>query len=328
MAAALGRGEGTGREARGLERRAGWAVAAGVTAVSFAALLVRLSSAPAEALAFYRLGMALGVLLPWSLLFRREAYRRLTRAEWGLGLMAGLFLGLHYVTWFYSLQHTSVLSSTVLVTLQPFFVLAIGYGLWRRRVTARAAVGLALAIAGGLLIGGGDLQVATSSLRGDLLALGAAALVSVYLVVGEVQRRRQELLSYVCVVYGTAVGVIGLMALARGVPLAGFAARDWWLFAGLAVGPTLLGHTVFNWALAYVPASRVAVAILGEPVGATLWAWLFLAEVPTGVQLAGAALILAGVGWYQAAAAPSLSVHGLSIPEDPEGGSGVPPGRR
>lgn len=295
---------------QGLARRAGLVVAAGVVAVSFSAILVRLSSAPPETLAFYRLSLALGLLLPWSLLARRPraAYRQLSPRDWGLAVMAGLFLGFHYVAWFYALRQTSVLSATVLVTLQPFFVLALGYLLWRRRVSVRAGAGLVVALAGGVLIGGGDLHLSMESLRGDLLALAAAALVSVYLLVGEVQRPRQELLSYVCVVYGAAVAVLGLMAVARGVPLAGFAPREWWIFAGLAAGPTLLGHTLFNWALAYVPASRISAAILGEPVGATLWAWLLLAEVPTPIQLVGSALILGGVAWFQAgAASPAVS---------------------
>lgn len=304
---------------QGLARRAGLAVAVGVVAVSFSAILVRLSSAPPETLAFYRLSLALVLLLPWSILARRPraAYRRLSPKDWGLALMAGLFLGFHYVTWFYSLRQTSVLSATVLVTLQPFFVLALGYLLWRRRVPVRAGAGLVIALAGGVLIGGGDLHLSMESLKGDLLAVAAAALVSVYLLVGEVQRPRQELLSYVCVVYGAAAAVLGLMAILRGVPLAGFAPREWWIFAGLAVGPTLLGHTLFNWALAYVPASRISVAILGEPVGATLWAWLLLAEVPTPVQLVGSALILGGVAWFQAGAASPAAPDGASLAAGP-----------
>lgn len=324
-----GRGGGQGA-GRGLgEARAGWVVAAGVVAVSFSGVLVRLSQAPPETLAFYRLTLALAVLLPASLTRRRRgAYRRLAARDWGLAMFAGVFLALHYVTWFASLRFTSVLSSTVLVTLQPFFVLLIGFLLWGRRIPARAGAGLLLALAGGLLIGGGDLKAAELSVQGDLLAVLAAALVSVYLVVGEVQRPRQDLLTYVCLVYGSAAVVLGLLAWARGTPLVGFPAREWWLFAGLAVGPTLLGHTLFNWALAYVPASHISVAILGEPVGATVWAWLFLDEVPAGLQLVGACLILGGVGWYQMGAPPLPPPQAVSVPAEPGGPSGGVPGRR
>lgn len=323
-------GMGSREEGRGFwAARAGWVVAAAVVAVSFSGVLVRLSQAPPETLAFYRLTLALVVLLPVSLTRqRREAYRRLAARDWGLGLLAGVFLALHYVTWFASLRFTSVLSSTVLVTLQPFFVLLLGFLLWGRRIPARAGAGLLLALAGGFLIGGGQLDWDHSSTRGDLLAVLAAALVSVYLVVGEIQRPRQDLLTYVCLVYGSAAVVLGLLAWARGTPLVGFPAREWWLFAGLAAGPTLLGHTLFNWALAYVPASRISVAILGEPVGATVWAWLFLGEVPAAVQLAGACLILGGVGWYQWGGSPGSPSRAVVVPTEPGGSSRGVPGRR
>jgi len=114
---------------------------AGGGAVSCAAVLVRLSQAPPETLAFYRLLFALAVLVPASLTpGRRGAYARLRAQDWGLGILAGTFLALHYATWFASVRLTSVLSATVLVTLQPFFVLLLGFLLWRRRVPVRAGV--------------------------------------------------------------------------------------------------------------------------------------------------------------------------------------------
>ena len=63
----------------------------------------------------------------------------------------------------------------------------------------------------------------------------------------------------------------------------------------LALVPQLLGHTSFNWALRYLPASLVAVALLGEPIGSSALAFVLLHEVPGPVTLGGAALILAGI---------------------------------
>ncbi|WP_304174489.1 DMT family transporter [Limnochorda pilosa] len=323
----MGAGSGAGPEVR--RAWAGWVVALGVGAVSCAAVLVRLSQAPPETLAFYRLLFALAVLVPASLTpGRRGAYARLRAQDWGLGILAGTFVALHYATWFASVRLTSVLSATVLVTLQPFFVLLLGFLLWRRRVPVRAGVGLLLALAGSFLIGGGNLALAERSTQGDLLALLAAFLISVYLVVGEVQRARQDLLTYSCVVYGSAALVLALVAWARGSPLGGFPLREWWIFGGLAAGPTLLGHTLFLWALAYVPAAFIAVAILGEPVAATFWAWLFLGEVPALHQVVGGGLILGGVAWYQLRASSAPEAPRVSVPAEPGAPSGPVPGGR
>lgn len=83
------------------------------------------------------------------------------------------------------------------------------------------------------------------------------------------------------------------LAFAAGERLAGFRGTDYAL--ALALGPQVLGHTVANWSLRWVPASVVSTAIVGEPVGSTVLAFLILAETPPAMSLAGGALILAGI---------------------------------
>ncbi|HEY8416687.1 MAG TPA: DMT family transporter [Limnochordales bacterium] len=123
----------------------------------------------------------------------------------------------------------------------------------------------------------------------------AAILVSGYLLIGQRVRRRVPLLVYVFWLYGSAAATLGLAAVMMGVPLGGYGAHDWAIFVALAVGPTLLGHTVFNWVLQYVPASVVAVSILAEPIGASALALLILGEVPDATQIIGGVLILTGI---------------------------------
>jgi drug/metabolite transporter (DMT)-like permease len=84
---------------------------------------------------------------------------------------------------------------------------------------------------------------------------------------------------------------------APGVSLTGYGTNDWLVFLALAAGPMMLGHTAVNYALRYVRAYVANLAILGEPIGATLIAWLLpaIAEVPGPQTLAGGVLILAGI---------------------------------
>ncbi|MBI1725198.1 MAG: EamA family transporter, partial [Candidatus Tectomicrobia bacterium] len=89
------------------------------------------------------------------------------------------------------------------------------------------------------------------------------------------------------------MGAAGL----AGQPLAGFSLETWLLLAALAAGPTLLGHTAVNYALAHLPPGRVALAILGEPVAAAALAWGLLAEPLTPARAAAGGLILAGIAW-------------------------------
>jgi len=261
----------------------------GVVAVSFSAILIRLTHSPSLVVAAWRLTLAAGVLIPWSL----ARGRGLSKHGLLLSLLSGAFLALHFSAWIESLRHTTVASSVVLVTTNPIFVglfsLALGEPptrpLWQ---------GIGLSTLGGVLIGWGDFALGGSALWGDLLALGGAVMASGYLLVGRRMRRHGELLPYVATAYGTAaLLLLGAMCLFSGekLPLRG----DWLWIGLLALGPQLVGHTSFNRALRSLPAPAVAVAILGEPVGAALWAFLVFGEGIAPLQGVGMVLVLLGI---------------------------------
>lgn len=273
-------------------------VGVGVLAVSTSAVFVKLSAAPPVTLAFWRVGLAWLLLLPVVLTKARGDLLALSRRDVGLSLLSGLFLAAHYGVWFLSLTLTSVASSTVLVTTQPIWVLLISYVLWQERVSAKSLGGIAVALVGVYFIGAHGMGETEGQFVGDVLAVAAAILVSGYLLIGQRIRGRVPLLPYVFLVYGAAAAGLGSFALATDVPLTGYGGREWLLFAALAVIPTLFGHTVFNWALQFVPASIVSVSILGEPVGAVVLAMMLLGEAPAPIQIFAGVLILGGIGLY------------------------------
>ena len=271
------------------------AVLVGVFAVSFSALFVRLSSAPAMIIATYRLLFTFLLLAPLSAFERFDGVRRMSRRQVLLAAASGIFLALHFVTWFTSLKYTSVASSVVIVTTQPVFVLIGSWLFFRERVPRLALLGGVLALCGSFVIGAGDFKVGMQAFVGDLFALAAAILVSGYLLIGRRLRAGVELHGYTFVTYGTSSLVLVAASLATRAPFSPYPAQDWLLFFALAAVCTILGHTVFNWVLRYVQASVVSVSILGEPIGAIVWAALFLGENPTPRQLAGGTLIFAGL---------------------------------
>jgi drug/metabolite transporter (DMT)-like permease len=120
-------------------------------------------------------------------------------------------------------------------------------------------------------------------------------LVSGYILIGRRLRSGVSLPAYTFFTYGSSTLVLVLASLATKTPFAPYPARDWLIFLALALVCTVLGHTVFNWALRYVQASVVSVSVLGEPLGAIVWASLFLKEYPTLRQMIGAGFIFAGL---------------------------------
>lgn len=271
------------------------AVLAGVLAVSFSAVFVRLSEAPALMIATYRLLFTFLLLAPFTL---AKYYRELTQLslkQVALACMSGIFLALHFATWFVSLNYTSVASSVVLVTTQPIFVVIGSYLFFHEKVSTKALWGGALALLGSIYIGATDFQVGGQALFGDFLALTAAILVSGYLIIGRKLRAEISLSSYTFCTYGASSLTLIIASYLTHTPFGPYPLHEWALFGALAVVCTIGGHTVFNWALKYVQASVVAVSILGEPLGAILWASLFLHETPTLRQSLGGLIILLGL---------------------------------
>lgn len=270
-----------------------------VLAVSWAGPLVRLTTAPALSVAAWRMVLSM-VLIGLVVGGRGSLLRgvRLSGREWALAVGAGILLAGHFWSWIASLRFTSVASSVVLVSLQPFIVALLSALLLRERPTRAQWIGILVAVGGAVTVGWGDFALGARALFGDALAFLAAWLVAGYYLVGRVLRRKLDLWAYIAVVYGIAAIVLsGAVLASPEVPFTGFPTGDWLVFLALAAGPMMLGHTGVNYAIRYVPAYVANLVLLGEPIGATLIAWLLpaIAEVPPPQTLVGGALIVLGI---------------------------------
>jgi drug/metabolite transporter (DMT)-like permease len=270
-----------------------------VLAMSWAAPLIRFSTADPLVISFWRLALSMP-FLALMVVGRREVgdLRKLSAGAWATAALAGVFLAGHFATWIASVTLTSVAASVALVSTQPVWVAIMALVFLGERPLPRQWLGIAVAVAGAAVIGWGDWAGGAEPLRGDLLALAGAVLVAAYYVIGRNLRQGISLWPYVTVVYGFATATLLVSVLASGLPLFGpFSRLDWLVFFLLAAGPMMIGHTGQNWALRYLPAYAVNLTLLGEPVGATLIAWLLpgIAETPPIAALAGGMLILSGI---------------------------------
>ncbi len=278
----------------------------GVAAISTAAPLIKLiPEVPSVLVAASRLGFASLILLPLGWRHRHAVGRQ----QPALVLAAGLCLALHFVSWIASLRYTSVASSVILVTLTPLLLVPAGYLIWGERPTRQLGLGIGLAIGGSVCIAWNDFRLSPpQALYGDLLALGGAVMMAAYLVCGRLVRPSVPLPLYAGLVYACAAGCLWAVCLLSPVSILGYTGSAYLILLLLGLGPQLIGHTVVNWALAYLSPTIVAVILLAEPVGACLLAWLWLGESVSWLQGGGGALILAGIGLVnvqaQSAAAP------------------------
>jgi drug/metabolite transporter (DMT)-like permease len=289
-----------------------FAIAIGILAVSTASIFIRYAQVdvPSLVIAAYRLSLAALFLAPLAIRHRHEL-SRLTRRDLLLTVLSGGFLALHFASWITSLEYTTVASSVVLVTTTPLWVALLSPIFLHESITRRVATGMLVALLGGAIIGISDAcQLSPAGLActslgdlltgstfwGNFLALFGAWMAAGYLIVGRRVRAKLSLVAYVFLVYSVAAIILVGMALGAGYSLTGYPSQAYLWLVLLAAVPQLVGHSIFNWALAYLPASYVAVTLLGEPIGSTILAYFLLDETPGGVKMIGAILILIGIG--------------------------------
>jgi len=265
----------------------------GIIAISMASILIKLCDAPVLTIASYRMILASLMLMPFACY--KKPWRGWERKEVKWFLLSGIFLSLHFAFWIASLKYTSVASSVVLVTTHPIFVGIGGWIFLKERMRLNLVFGISLSILGSGLIGYGDMVWLKGALMGDGFALLGAIAASGYLLIGRKMRKDQDLFSYIFPVYSTAGLVLIIFSLLFQEPFVGYSTRTYLFMFLLALIPQLIGHTTFNWALKYLPASLVAVTILGEPVGSTILAYLILKEGLTTWKVLGGILILLGI---------------------------------
>jgi drug/metabolite transporter (DMT)-like permease len=222
----------------------------------------------------------------------------MTRQHRRLTVAAGVFLAVHFATWITSLELTAVAPSVLLVSTTPIFVALIAPRIVHERLTRNGWLGIALAFAGIALIVGinpGSSDFEGSSFEGNALALAGGATAAGYVLAGRLARKDLGILPYAVATYGVSAVILFITCLVARVPLWGYDAGTWWAIAGLVLGPQLLGHTVINFVLSDIDATTVSVALMAEPVFATVLAAWFFSEVPSWVFYPGGLAILAGI---------------------------------
>ncbi len=244
-----------------------------------------------------RLAFAALILTPIAWGTKGHELKQIARRDWWLALSSGVFLAVHFAAWISSLDYTSVASSTALVATNPIFVALASWVILRERLPLGVWAGVFLTVLGSLLIGFSDRGGGSGSnpVLGDVLALLGAVCGSGYFLVGRALRARLSILPYIWLVYSAAAVILLVWMGLSGQSLLGLPPLVYLVLLGLAIGPQLLGHTAFNWAIKYVSPTLVTVAILGEPIGSALLAYLLLQQAIQPLQLLGGAVLLGGI---------------------------------
>jgi drug/metabolite transporter (DMT)-like permease len=266
-----------------------------VFAISWSAPLIRLAfPIPVLVIVFARLGFAFLIMFFFSWYRKEKTNYSFTRNSNSLLILAGLSLGAHFWFWTESLKHTSIIISVVLVTLHPIFVGFGAYFFLKEPFSRSLVFGAAIALLGTLIMTGMDISL-QNSLWGNFLALIGGIFFSIFLVVSRAMRKEISTFTYSAIVYGLATLFVGFGFVFSDVQFVTASPSAYWALIGIVVLPQLIGHTTINWTLGIFPAAIVGIAIVCEPIGASLLAVILLDEIPTLFEMVGALIIVSGV---------------------------------
>jgi len=272
-----------------------------LVAVSNGAIFARLADAPSLAIAAWRVGLALLVVLPLAL--ATPWPRGVSRRSLGLAAGAGALLALHFATWIASLEHTTIARSVLFVSTSPIWVALLQFIAGQGAPPRSTLLALALAVAGAVVVSGGGLG-GESALTGDLLAVAGGVAMAGYFLLSRSAQVDLPFRCYLGIAYGVAAALLWVAVIVTGTQATGFDSGTWWALAGMAAVSQLIGHSGYNWSLRHLDPLFVSVVSIGEPVLASLLGWWLIDEALDARTGAGGLLILAAIALATVAARP------------------------
>lgn len=265
---------------------------AGIFILSFSGILIKLATAPPLIIAFYRMLFTSIIITPVFF------YKYRSHLKYFLDYrpaVVGIFLSIHFFLWMSAFEYTSVANAVIFIAIQPLFTLLLEFLFAREDLREGVILGIIMALIGSVIISIGDLNMLFSGIRGDLLALSASFFAACYLFVGRSLRKEIDYFPYIYIIYTYTAFFLGLLVLITATPARGYQPLNYLYFLGLAVGPTLVGHSSLNYSVRFIPTTIVSLAILGEPVITTILAWIIIGEKITMVTIIGGMLIMIGI---------------------------------
>lgn len=267
-------------------------LAIGVFIISFSGIIIKVITAPALIIAFYRVFLTSIFLTPLFLTKYRDSLKFFFDIRPAL---VGFLLALHFYAWISAVQLTNVANAVIFIAIQPLFTLLLEYLFAREDVRKGAITGVVLALIGSIIISFSDFYIILTRFYGDMLAILAAFLAACYLFLGRSFRKEIKYIPYIYILYTYCAFFLFIFVLISGHSFTGYSNINYLYILLLALGPTLIGHSVLNLSIRYVPATIVSLAILGEPIITTVLALIILGESLTKATIVGGILILYGI---------------------------------
>ena len=262
-------------------------------AVSTSPIIARyLVNVPAVSISFWRMGFGAMILWGFSLIKKQSPLEPENRKR---TIIAGIFLGIHFVLFFAAIKLTSIANATFLGTLAPLFTLLIEKYLLKRKHQPSLFLGLGLTLLGAIIIVGNQFDFSSDFTLGNILAVLCSIFLGMTFIISEGIRKKTGTITYSRTLFISASITLMVIAYLNHSPLTGFTLKEYVGLLMLGIIPTIIGHVSMYFSLRYVSPTIVASTPMGEPVLASIMAWFLFQEAIGYPTFIGGSVTLIGL---------------------------------
>lgn len=258
--------------------------------------IIRFAQADASAIGFWRLVIAVAILIPWTL--AKKQMPQLTRASRQTKIrvwLCGFVLFFHFYTWFLSVQKTTIANSMILFSMNPLFTAIGAWIFFHEKMQKRHLVSLGLCFAGIFWMMKDSLRFNPEHFVGDLLGFLCAIGFSAYILLSKGLRGKLDNAPFALGTYFTCGVFFVIVMFQQKIPFTGYSQQTWAAFLALAIGSTLLGHALFTHCLKYLNVNMMSCSTLVEPIFSALAASYLFGEAIRPAAIVGFVLVTFGI---------------------------------
>ena len=261
--------------------------------VSTSPIIARfLDNVPAVTISFWR--MSFGAMILWFISIIKKQ-TPLNSKQLKRTWLAGIMLGIHFALFFGSIKLTTIANATFLGTLAPLFTFIIEKFILKRHHSKIILFGLGFAIFGATIIIGNQFDFSSKYTIVNLLAIACSMFLGVGFIISENVRKEISTISYSRTLFSTAALTLFIISFFTQSSLFGYSKIDFIYLLLLGIIPTLFGHGLMYHSIRHVSPTIVASTPMGEPIIASLLAWLLFNEIIGFITLIGGIITMVGL---------------------------------
>ena len=265
----------------------------GIICISIFPILVRLNLTPGLISAFYRMAIALNLLLPYVILTKKLAIPK--RKLFLTAILCGVLFASDVAVWNIAIQKSSATQATLLTNLAPVWVGILSYLFLKNKPARNFWIGTLVALLGMVTLVGFEFFIHLNFDLAFSLAILSGILYAIYILVSKNVLSEVDVYSFMTITLFASTLFLGIISFFTGEPFYGFSNKAWFVLFIQGAICQLAAWLLISYATQNMRATRVSLSLLSQAVIATFLAWLFIDEQVTLQMIIGGIILLLGI---------------------------------